>query len=665
MTMNKINIEDPDAQSADIIAGNIEQLKSLFPELIAEGINGVSVNVDVLKALVGDSSTTDADEKYGLNWHGKRRARQLALTPSTGTLLPCPEESVDWDTTQNLMIEGDNLEVLKLMQKSYAGKVKLIYIDPPYNTGKDFVYPDDFHDNIRNYLELTGQVEGGQKISSHTEASGRFHTDWLNMMYPRLKLARNLLRDDGAIFCSIDDIEAPRLRILLDDIFGEDNFLAQFSWRTDGNFDNQAKIKTCHEYILLYTKVSESFQHPPVVDPNTPTNSKLFRPEIRNTIIKNGPKNPISSITLPKGFPAEFEKGRIASRTSPWPLYLSDAIVENGRLVEPVIIKSGWSSKELVLEFINNNCAPIKDKKGQETSFLISKSGAVEAIKRRSDYQSHVISVLNGFGGTQKATSQLSEIGAFFNGYPKPVDLIRYFIQMASGNDGLFLDFFAGSGPCGHAVIEQNAKDAGTRKYILVQIPEQLDLKADNQKDAVEYCKKIHKPHTIAELTKERLRRAGEKIKTDNPEWKGDSGFRVFKLAHSNIRPWDTKPENLEASLLDFEDHLIEGRSEADILYELLLKRGLDLCVPIDKRIIAELEVYSVTGGVLIACLAEQINQTDVETLASGIITWREELVTSGDTTCVFRDSAFADDVAKTNLVAILEQHGIQNVRSL
>lgn len=442
--MEKLTAASPEAQSADLVAGNIEQLKALFPELLTEGKDGLAVNVDVLKALVGDATVTDADEKYGLNWHGKRRARQLALTPSTGTLRPCPQDSVDWDTTQNLMIEGDNLEVLKLLQKSYAGKVKLIYIDPPYNTGKDFVYPDNFQDNIKNYLELTGQIEGGQKISSNTEASGRFHTDWLNMMYPRLKLARNLLRDDGVIFCSIDDIEASRLRALFDDIFGEENFVAQFSWRTDGNFDNQAKIKICHEYILLYAKSLESFPHPPVMDPSTPADSKLFRPEIRNTIVKNGPKNPVSKIALPKGFPADFENGCITSRVAPWPSYIGDALVENGRLVNPVVVESGWSSKDLVLEFIKNDCAPIEDSKGQETSFVISRSGAIEVVKRRSDYQSHVISVLNGFGGTQKATAQLNEIGAFFNGYPKPVDLIRYVIQMAHGNDGIFLDFLQG-----------------------------------------------------------------------------------------------------------------------------------------------------------------------------------------------------------------------------
>ena len=252
--MEKLDAASPQAQSADLVAGNIEQLKALFPELITEGANGVAVNVDVLKALVGDANVTDADEKYGLNWHGKRRARQLALTPSTGTLRPCPEDSVDWDTTQNLMIEGDNLEVLKLLQKSYAGKVKLIYIDPPYNTGKDFVYPDNFQDNIKNYLELTGQVEGGQKISSNTEASGRFHTDWLNMIYPRLKLARNLLCDDGIIFVSLDDSEANNLKAIGGEIFGEENFIATICHKARASVSNDKIISSNHNLIALFAK---------------------------------------------------------------------------------------------------------------------------------------------------------------------------------------------------------------------------------------------------------------------------------------------------------------------------------------------------------------------------------------------------------------------------
>jgi adenine-specific DNA-methyltransferase len=563
------------------------------------------------------------------------------------------------------MIEGDNLEVLKLLQKSYAGKVKLIYIDPPYNTGKDFVYPDDFQDNIKNYLELTGQMEGSKKITSNTEASGRFHTDWLNMMYPRLKLARNLLRENGVIFVSIDDNEASRSIVMLDEIFGEENFLCQFSWRTDGNFDNQAKFKICHEYIVVYAKSADSFPHPPVVDPSTPQDSKLFNPVIRNTIVKNGPKNPIRKVSLPAGFPADFEKGIIPIRDNPWPRYLNSATIKNSKLTEPVIVESGWSSKELLSVFVKNGCLPIVDGKGQETSFLISKTGAIEVIKKRLDYQSHVISVLNGLGGPQKATAQLSEMGVVFSGYPKPIDLLKYFIQMAFGKDGIFLDFFAGSGTMGHAVIDQNASDDGNRRFILVQLPEQLDPNEESQKIAADYCDKIGKPRTIAEITKERLRRAGKKIQEDNPLFAGDLGFRVFKLDSTNIRAWDPDRENLLQTLIDSVEHLKTDRSEADVLYELLLKLGLDLCVPMEQKDIAGKTVHSIGAGTLIVCLASQIGREEVEPLALGIVAWHKALAPAGESTVVFRDSAFTDDVAKTNLAAILQQHGLENVRSL
>ena len=253
--MNKITARDPEAHSADVVAGNLRRLKTVFPDAFVEG----KVDFGVLKQLLGDE-VDEREERYGLDWHGKRRARQLALTPSTGTLRPCPEESVSWDTTRNLLIEGDNLEVLKLLQKGYTGKVKLIYIDPPYNTGKDFVYPDDFRDGIRNYLDLTGQTDGeNRRLSSNTETSGRFHTDWLNMMYPRLTLARNLLRSDGVIFVSVDDTELGNLQILLSEIFGEENHQANISWQkryTRSN--NTVDFTTVVEHILVYSK-SEQF----------------------------------------------------------------------------------------------------------------------------------------------------------------------------------------------------------------------------------------------------------------------------------------------------------------------------------------------------------------------------------------------------------------------
>ena len=254
--MKKLNASDEEARSADVVGDNLAKLKKLFPELLTETAEGAVVNVDILKQLVGDKTITDADEKYGLNWHGKRRARQVALTPSAGTLRPCPGDSVDWEKTKNLMIEGDNLEVLKLIQKSYAGKVKLIYIDPPYNTGKDFVYPDNFQDSIKNYLELTGQAgDGGAKLTTNVESSGRFHTDWLNMMYPRLKLARNLLRDDGVIFVSIDDAEVAHLRLVMDDIFGPENFIAEII--CEGANKNDARQEVLCTNMQLSTHVKE------------------------------------------------------------------------------------------------------------------------------------------------------------------------------------------------------------------------------------------------------------------------------------------------------------------------------------------------------------------------------------------------------------------------
>ena len=347
--MKKLTAADPETKSRDIKLENLGALRALFPELVAEGAAGVVVNLDVLKQLVGDQTVTDAEEKYGLNWHGKRRARQLALTPSTGTLRPCPEDSVDWDTTQNLMIEGDNLEVLKLLQKSYSGKVKLIYIDPPYNTGKDFVYPDNFQDNIKNYLELTGQTgEGGQKRSSNTEASGRFHTDWLNMMYPRLKLARNLLCEEGLVFISINDKELSNVIALCNDVFGEINHLATFVVVNEGNIDNQSRIKVNHEYIVGFAKDEARIVAPPVVDPNIPKTSKIFREEIENTVVQNGPGNPVSTIELPIGFPADFDEGVVDPKDDFWPKLSNSVRVIAGQTTNAVSVTSGWKAKSLL-----------------------------------------------------------------------------------------------------------------------------------------------------------------------------------------------------------------------------------------------------------------------------------------------------------------------------
>ncbi|OZB33063.1 MAG: site-specific DNA-methyltransferase [Ferrovum sp. 34-44-207] len=642
--MQKIDAASPEAQSADLVAGNIEQFKAMFPELITEGPNGVSVNVDVLKALVGDKIVTDADEKYGLNWHGKRRARQLALTPSTGTLRPCPEDSVGWDTTQNLMIEGDNLEVLKLLQKSYAGKVKLIYIDPPYNTGKDFVYPDNFQDNIKNYLELTGQVEGGRKISSNTEASGRFHTDWLNMMYPRLKLARNLLRKDGVIFVSLDDGEIENLRLIIGEVFGEENFVAQILWKKRSTPPNDKIIGANHDYIALFCNNSDA------VTLNLKKRSQLQIERYKN------PDN------HPKG---------------PWAPGDLMANIKGGRYVESLnypIVNPKTGQQHMPSETERGNWRFSKEKMGEllsrgEIYFGDDEHGRPKLKRFLCDVKAGVTysTIWDFVPFNTEGSSEMQ--GLFGNSSvfesPKPVELLQEILKLGSNDDDVILDFFAGSGTTGHAVMAQNATDAANRRYILVQLPEPLTPTDIGQKNAAEFCDTLQKQRTIAEITKERLRRAAAKIKADNPMFAGDTGFRVFKLDHSNIRAWNPNPTNLEQTLFAHQDHLVEGRTESDILYELLLKLGLDLCVPIEQRTVNGKDVHSVGGGILLACLAERITVAEAELLAQGIVAWHKALAPAGDTTCVFRDSAFADDVAKTNLAAILEQQGIRNVRSL
>jgi adenine-specific DNA-methyltransferase len=646
--MQKIEATSHEAQSADITAENIAQLKALFPELLTESVNGVAINVDVLKQLVGDATATDTEEKYGLNWHGKRRARQLALTPSTGTLRPCVDESVDWETTQNLMIEGDNLEVLKLLQKSYAGKVKMIYIDPPYNTGKDFVYPDNFQDNIKNYLELTGQVEGGRKISSNTEASGRFHTDWMSMMYPRLKLARNLLREDGIIFISVDDNEVADLRVMMNELWGEENSLVPLIWSLPRGI-NAGHISRAHEYILVYAKNREALNH--------------FRRDseaefsIDRCNKKIDARHPASDITFPAGI--RFEG---TDKTMEGDIKGSEKITiqgvmkfKDGKLAESVTLTAGWTMKDMILDWLSGKV--VLDTKGQPIVEFFFKDNGKLYSKKETGVQT-IKSILKDVPDTQAGRKEIEELFGsedFFD-YPKPSGLIQKLISLATEGNDIILDFFGGSGTSAHAAFASNALDQKQRRFIVVQLPEPAPVDSLMAEEGFT---------TISSFCIERLRRAGAKVKADNPMFAGDTGFRVFKLDTSNIRAWNPDRDNLEKTLLDHEEHILPGRTEADIVYELLLKLGLDLCVPIVSRNIAGKTVGAIGGGVLFACLAERITAVEVEALAQGIVAWHKELATAGSTTCVFRDSAFENDIAKSNLAAILEQYGIANVRSL
>jgi len=627
MKMKKLTAQDPETKSPDLVAGNIDQLNALFPEAFTEG----KVDFEVLRQLLG-GAVDEREEKYGLNWHGKRRARQLALTPSTGTLRPCPEDSVDWDTTRNLMIEGDNLEVLKLLQKSYAAKVKLIYIDPPYNTGKDFVYPDNFQDNIKNYLELTGQVDGtGNKISSNTEASGRFHTDWLNMMYPRLKLARNLLREDGVIFVSIADHEIHNLRSAMDEVFGPENFIATVIWhKMDSPKNTAMHFSEDHDYILVFAKEAETWR------PNG-----LERTEEMIARYKN-PDNDPRGVWLLSDLAARnyYAQGRYPITT------------KSGKVIPGPPAGSYWRvSKEKFDELDRDN------------RIWWGESGENRpGIKRfLSEVRQGVVPQTywpwKDVGSTRNSKQELSQVMGAASGEdlfitPKPTKLIERMLQIGTGStdDDIVLDFFAGSGTTGHAALLANAKDNGNRRFILVQFPEPTGNP---------------KYPTITELTKERLRRAGKKIHEENPMFAGDLGFRVFKLATSNIRAWEPNRDDLLKTLQESVEHLKTDRTEQDILFELLLKLGLDLTMPIEQKAIAGKTVQSIGAGTLLVCLALQITREEVEPLALGVVDWHKALAPAGESTVVFRDSAFDDDVAKTNLTAILQQHGLENVRSL
>jgi adenine-specific DNA-methyltransferase len=607
---------------------NIEQMKVLFPEAFSDG----RIDFDVLKQLLG-GAVDEGEERYGLNWHGKRRARQLALMPSTGTLRPRPDESVDWSTTQNLMIEGDNLEALKLLQKSYAGKVKMIYIDPPYNTGKDFVYRDNFQDNVRNYLQLTGQMEGGRRISSNSEASGRFHTDWLNMMYPRLKLARTMLGDDGVLFVSVDDGELDNVRKLCAEIFGEENFIVQIIWRKRSTPPNDKIIGANHDYIVCYARNAES------VDLHLRVRSDEQVNRYKNP--DNHPKGPWVTGDLM----ANVKGGRFVPS-----LHYGITNPANGEIHYPG--KDGnWRFSATTIAALQANNELYFGENGDGRPKL---KRFLADVKAGVTYPSIWDFVPLNTSGSREMEELFGNSTVFES--PKPVGLITELVKLGCGPDGVVLDFFAGSGTTGHAVMLQNATDGGQRRFILIQLPEPTPPDSAASKMGF---------GSIADLTEERVRRAGGRIKAEHPLLAADLGFRVFRLDSSNIREWEPDPDNLEQTLFDSVEHLRADRSEVDIFYELLLRLGLDLCVPMEQKSIAGKMVHSIGSGVLVACLAQHIGTQEVEPLAQGLVEWHTALAPAGDTTFVFRDDAFADDVAKTNLAAILNQRGLLNVRSL
>ena len=631
-------------QSADGAQLNLDALYQIAPSCFTEvadpdmGGQKRVVNFDVLRQLLGDNAVEDAPEAYEFNWVGKQAARAEVLEPIKKTLRPVKEDSVDWDNTQNLYIEGDNLEVLKLLQKSYLGKVKMIYIDPPYNTGKDFIYHDDFAMSVDEYAEASDSVdELGNKYIKNMDSNGRFHSDWCSMIYSRLMVARTLLSEDGVIFISIGEKESANLAKIADEIFGTSNRLAFFCWRTDGNFDNQARIKNCHEYIYLYAKNETQILLPKAIDPNIPKDSKIFKQEIRNTIIKNGPKNPVCDVVIPIGFPCEIENFVIKKDSVVWPKYSDDVIIENFKTTNKVVASTGWASRAQLVEFIENDYNPVVDTKGQSTVFVLTKTGAIETIKKRGEV-SHVISFLNGMGGTQKATADMGELGNYFD-YPKPVVLMKYLSKMYSEKDDIVLDFFSGSATTAHAVMQLNAEDGGNRKFIMVQISEETPEDSEARKAGY---------NTIPEIAKERIRRAGKKIKEESPLTTADldTGFRVFRLDEGNYEDVKRSPKEFKQDQLDlFLNNIKTDRNDLDLLFGCMLDWGVQLSLPMTQEEVDGKTIYTVNDGDLVACFAENVSEDVVKAMAEKM-----------PLRVIFRDSCFAQDADKINIYETFKQ---------
>lgn len=608
-----------DGKTPDIAEENIQKLRQIFPDVFTED----KVNFEKLQQVLGNY-VEDSNERYNFTWNGKGRALRLSQTPSLGTLRPCKEESKDWDTTQNLYIEGDNLEVLKLLQKSYHSKVKMIYIDPPYNTGKDFVYKDDFYDSLENYKRITGQVDSeGNRLSTNTEASGRYHTDWLNMMYPRLRLARNLLIDDGVIFISIDDNEVDNLKKICNEVFGEDNFIAQIIWeRAYAPVNLKKHFSECHDYILCYAKNIDLLNC-----------NGLPRDEKADSRYKNpdnDPRGVWQSDNLTVG-PAIPEK-------------VYEISTPNGRKVMPPSGRCWLYTKDKLMEMIADN-----------RIWFGEDGGNVPRVKRFLSEVKQGLTPMTIWKYTEVGHSQdaAQKLKALFDDkdyfdYPKSVDLIKRCLQLYTERDSLVLDFFSGSATTAHAVMQLNAEDGGNRKFIMVQLPEPTEEKSEAHKAGYT---------NICEIGKERIRRAGEKIK----EEKGleaqnlDIGFKVLKLDTSNIRKWQPDYDNLEQSLLDYVDNYMEGRTELDVVYEIMLKYGLDLTYPVDEFTLAQKKVYSIGFGMLMICLDDEIT-TEV---AKDILEKVKEL-TPESTRVVFKDNGFKTDSNKTNIKEILKSGGIE-----
>ena len=593
-------------ESMDMTAQNIEKIGALFPNCITETVdeNGKmkkAVNFDLLRQMLS-GDVVEGDEVYEFTWVGKKAAIVEANKPIRKTLRPCKEDSVNWDTTENLYIEGDNLEVLKLLQESYLGKVKMIYIDPPYNTGNDFIYRDDFKQSADEYEgDLGVYDDDGNRMFKNTDSNGRFHSDWCSMIYSRLMLARNLLRDDGVIFISIDEMEHDNLKKICDEIFGESNFVSDIIWKRKRGRDNSARwFSKAHEYLLLYSKNKELF--------NT---GYLELDEETKKAYKNPDNDPRGDYRMLGCWARGTQGGVKYDFTTKEGLYFPERL---------------WLfNKENLTKLDKDNKLIIRGDNIYRKMFIYENKGKIPETL---------------WDDVSNAANASDEIKKIFDGIvfdtPKPTPYIKRMIEIATDKDATILDFFSGSATTANAVMKMNAEDNGNRKFILVQLPETISENSNATKAGFE---------NICEIGKERIRRAGAKIKEENPNVDFDSGFRVFKLDESNMKDIFYAPAEYDQNMLSgLESNIKEDRTDLDLLFGCLLEWGLPLSMPYTSEVISGCTVHTYNEGDLITCFDENIPDEVVKTIAK-----RQPL------RAVFRDSSFDGSPAKINVTEVFK----------
>lgn len=640
-----------DLQSPDLINQNIDKIAALFPNCLTEGPDGKVIDFDLLRQELSPHVVEGTKERYRLEWPGKREAIVTANLPTTKTLRPVREDSVDFDNTENLYIEGDNLEVLKLLQESYLGKIKMIYIDPPYNTGKDFVYKDNFTKDTQEELFESGQKdEYNQRLIANPETAGRYHSDWLSMMYPRLKLARNLLKDDGVIFISIDDNEIQNLRKLCDDIFGDSQFVGTFPWRSrTAKADVPFGVSVDVEWIVAYAKdkfiagrsgerkyfKSDDYDDKWRLSDLTTNKTKEERPNSYFTMVN--PKNG-----------NEYE----ASELRTWAVTNDtfDQYYRKGKIVFPGDYDFLKIKRPAYRVFESEDQQKAFAKYGSENVKMAISSYLPEKQVGRTEHGSKEIRLL-----FERQVFQ----------YPKPTSLISFFIENISDDEAIVLDFFSGSSSTADALLKVNANDGGKRKFIMVQLPEHLNPKINEQKTAFEFCIENNFPPILTEVAKERIRRAANKIKEElqakQQQQQGkldfeddttvdisklDFGFRVYRLDSSNMqdvyyRPQDYKQESMEL----FADNIKADRTPDDMLAQVMLDWGLPLSLKIEQQQLQDKLLFKVAGNSLYACFDDGIDEAFAKAVAP-----------EHPLRIVFRDKGFSNDTAKTNVKQLLKQ---------